>query len=45
MAGTREIDHELKRLGQRKRPPFTFLPRNHVINKYMGKILARIHLR
>jgi tetratricopeptide (TPR) repeat protein len=40
-----EINHELKRLGHRKRPPFTFLPRNHVINKFMGKILSRIRLR
>jgi hypothetical protein len=35
----------MKRLGQRKRPPFPFLPRNSAINKYMGKVLSRFNLR
>ena len=40
-----EISNELKWLGQRKNPPFSFLPRNHVLNKFTGKILSRIRLR
>jgi Flp pilus assembly protein TadD len=40
-----EISIELKRLGQRKNPPLSFLPRDHPLNKYMGKFLSRISLR
>ena len=40
-----EISIELKRLGHRKNPPLSFLPRSHPLNKYVGKFLSRISLR
>jgi tetratricopeptide (TPR) repeat protein len=40
-----EIAAEMKNLGLRQRPPFPFLPRNHAINKFMGKFLSRLNLR
>lgn len=36
---------ELHRIGTRKPPPFRKLHRNHPLNKYMGKFLARLRLR
>jgi len=36
---------ELNRIGTRKPPVFRRLPRNHPLNKYMGKFLARLRLR
>lgn len=37
--------NELKRIGTRKPPPFRWLHRNHVLNKYAGILLARLKLR
>jgi hypothetical protein len=39
------IMDELRRLGIRKPPPFRALQRSHPLNKYTGKILARIGMR
>ncbi|MBT1074978.1 tetratricopeptide repeat protein [Geobacter grbiciae] len=36
---------ELNRIGTRKQPPFRRLHRNHPLNKYVGKLLARLRLR
>lgn len=36
---------ELHRIGTRKPPPFRRLHRNHPLNKYVGKLLARLRLR
>ncbi len=36
---------ELRRLGIRRRAPFPSLPRNHALNRVVGKMLARLHLR
>jgi predicted Zn-dependent protease len=36
---------ELNRIGTRKPPPFRRLHRNHPLNKYVGKLLARLRLR
>jgi tetratricopeptide (TPR) repeat protein len=35
----------LERLGLRKKPIFSFLPRNSFLNKYPGLILGRLRLR
>jgi tetratricopeptide (TPR) repeat protein len=35
----------LERLGLRKKPVFSFLPRNSFLNKYVGLILGRFRLR
>jgi len=39
------IMDELRRLGIRKPPPFPSLRRGHPLNKYVGKLLARIGMR
>ena len=36
---------ELNRIGTRKPPVFRRFHRNHPLNKYMGKLLARLRLR
>ncbi len=41
---SRIID-ELNRLGTRKPPVFSFLPRNNPINKYLGMLLQKLRLR
>jgi len=33
---------EMRRLGLRKRPVITFLPRQNVFNRYLGRLVARI---
>ena len=33
---------ELSRMGVRKRPPLSFLDRNHPLNKYLGKLRHRL---
>ncbi len=33
---------EIKRLGVRRRPVLAFLPRQHVVNKYLGKLAGRM---
>jgi tetratricopeptide (TPR) repeat protein len=40
-----EIRHILDILGTRKKPLFPFLPRNHFLNKYSGKLLRLLRLR
>ncbi len=39
------IIEELRRLGVRKPPVFTSLPRDHTINRAIGVLLARVGLR
>ena len=39
------IIDELRRLGIRRPPPFTSLSRDHLINRSLGKILARLGIR
>lgn len=39
------IIDELRRLGVRKPPPFSSLPRDHFLNKSFGKLLARLGSR
>lgn len=41
----REIRVLLERLGLRKKPVFSFLPRNSSLNKYLGLILRQLRLR
>lgn len=36
---------ELSRLGTRKPPVFSFLPRNNSLNKFVGRILCKLGLR
>jgi len=33
---------EIRRMGLRRRPLFSFLPRNHVLNRFTGSLIARI---
>lgn len=40
-----EIRQILDDLGMRQKPVFPFLPRSHVLNKYVGLFLSRIGLR
>ena len=40
-----EIAYELQRLGIRKAPPLPFLPRTHMVNQLIGKLMARIGVR
>lgn len=40
-----QIIEELKSLGVRREPPFRSLPRNHPINRHLGLLLHRLHLR
>jgi tetratricopeptide (TPR) repeat protein len=36
---------ELRKMGIRRRAPFPALPREHPLNKFVGKVLARFQLR
>lgn len=36
------LNREIKKLGVRREPPLTFLPRDHFLNKYFGKIKKRL---
>jgi tetratricopeptide (TPR) repeat protein len=36
---------ELRKLGIRKRAPFPSLPREHPLNRHVGRLLARLRLR
>ncbi|MBA4373361.1 MAG: hypothetical protein C0402_10945 [Thermodesulfovibrio sp.] len=40
-----EIRELLERIGMRKPPVFTFLPRGHFLNRYAGLIMRRLRLR
>jgi tetratricopeptide (TPR) repeat protein len=39
------IVSELNALGQRKTPPIPFLHRSNPLNKYLGKLMAKLSLR
>lgn len=41
----KEIEAILDKLGTRKKPVFSFLPRKNRLNKYCGKVLGRLGLR
>lgn len=43
--GNPELERMLRTLGTRKPPPIAFLPRDHVLNKYLGKLFVRLGLR
>jgi dihydrofolate reductase len=45
LGGGQEFFSELAKLGARKPPPIKALPRNHLINRYIGLMLSRIGLR
>ncbi len=45
MERNQEIIEHLKRLGQRKPPPMSNLPREHVVNRKLGALLARVGMR
>jgi tetratricopeptide (TPR) repeat protein len=36
---------EMRRLGIRRRPPFSSLPRDHALNRVAGKVLAKLQMR
>ncbi len=36
------ILQELRRIGLRKKPPISFLPRNNPLNKYIGLLISRL---
>ncbi len=40
-----EISELLERIGMRKTPVFSFLPRRHFLNRYVGLIMRRLRLR
>lgn len=40
-----KIVEELRLLGNRQSPPFSSLPRNHVVNRFAGKVLSALKLR
>jgi tetratricopeptide (TPR) repeat protein len=40
--GNREIGDEIRRLGVRRRPPLTFLRRQHPLNRWLGRLLGRV---
>ena len=40
-----QIINELALIGRRKNPPLPFLSRNHPLNKFLGKFLAKLGLR
>jgi len=40
-----EVRELLERIGMRKPPVFSFLPRGHFLNRYTGFILSRLGLR
>lgn len=37
-----DILHELQRMGVRKKPPLSFLPRSNPMNKYIGFLISRL---
>lgn len=39
------INRELRRMGVRRRPPVPFLERGHVVNRWLGRVMARYGLR
>jgi tetratricopeptide (TPR) repeat protein len=39
-----DIHFELKRLGIRRRPPISFLPRANPLNKYIGLLLSKLKI-
>lgn len=41
----REIAEALATLGVRRRPPLGFLRRENALNRWLGKVLERVHLR
>lgn len=43
--GSTEIAELLEKIGTRKPPVFSFLPRTHLANKFAGLILERLRLR
>lgn len=45
LGGHPGIEQELAAIGTRKPPPLRFLNRNNPLNKYLGKLLARLGLR
>jgi len=45
MERDQEIIDQLKRLGQRKPPPVTSLPREHFVNRKLGLIMSRVGMR
>ncbi|MDP2156450.1 MAG: tetratricopeptide repeat protein [Nitrospirota bacterium] len=40
-----EICELLERIGMRKQPAFSFLPRRHFLNRFAGLIMSRLRLR
>lgn len=40
-----EICELLERIGMRRPPVFSFLPRGHFLNRYVGLVLSRLRLR
>jgi len=36
---------EMRRLGIRRRPPFPSLPRDHALNRVVGRVLTRLQMR
>jgi len=41
-AGYPDLILEIKKLGLRKKPPISFLPRGNLLNKYIGLLLSKI---
>ena len=39
--GSESIADELRRLGVRRQPPLTFLRRQHVLNRWLGRVMER----
>ncbi len=42
--GCEAIAEELRRMGIRRRPPLGFLRRQHMLNRWLGRVLGRSHL-
>ena len=40
--GCEPIAEELRRLGVRRRPPLSFLRRQHLLNRWLGRVLERV---
>lgn len=45
LGGSPELERMLEVIGTRKSPVISFLSRDHLLNKYLGKILGRLGLR
>lgn len=45
IGGSTEICSLLNQLGTRKPPVFSFVSRDHIVNKVLGMVLNRLHLR